>query len=360
MVTPPLPVRPACSATLAVTEAQKSADVSEASPAASARVRVTLGKRSNLPRIEFRKSQRRDFTYFVAAFTASLLSWVVWLLPSAFSRWLALRIGDLGYHLSNKWRENVESNLSHVLDLPASAEQIRDIARKVFQTSMLNMVDLLNTPHQSGQDILDSLHITEGDWGIVDECLLHGNGAIIVTAHLGPFDFVANSLKLKGFPLTVLTARTTSRLIFDLVLFLRRSHDLPLIEASSSGVREVMKVLQEGQCIGLATDRDFFLSGRSVEFFGEETSLPGGAARLARETGACIIPMFTMRRRGSLELRIKEAFNVPKTADRSTDLENGMSRIVRALEETISQAPEQWVMFQRVWPDDESIGQPKS
>jgi phosphatidylinositol dimannoside acyltransferase len=70
--------------------------------------------------------------------------------------------------------------------------------------------------------------------------------------------------------------------------------------------------------------------------------------------------MFTMRRRGSLELRIKEAFNVPKTADRSTDLENGMSRIVRALEETISQAPEQWVMFQRVWPDDESIGQPKS
>ena len=85
-----------------------------------------LIERSHLPRIEFRKSQRRDATFYLAAFLAAALSWVVRFVPDAFEDWVALRLGDLSYLLSKSWRANVNSNISHVIDEQPGSARRRD------------------------------------------------------------------------------------------------------------------------------------------------------------------------------------------------------------------------------------------
>jgi KDO2-lipid IV(A) lauroyltransferase len=132
---------------------------------------------------------------------------------------------------------------------------------------------------------------------VLDRAVERGQGVIVLTAHLGSFDTMGSALSVHGYPLAALTARTTSRFAFEFVSFLRQSHRVELIEASSTGVREAITRLRDGKVLCLLSDRDFFVNGRKVAFFGEETTLPIGAARMARDTGATIVPIFTVRHR---------------------------------------------------------------
>lgn len=307
--------------------------------------------RSHLPRIEFRKSQRRDVVFYLAAFLAAFLSWCMRFIPNGLEDWAARRIGDLSYLVSRQWRANVESNIAHVIDEPETSARVRRTARSIFQTNALNVVTLLRAPHQSPDELLATLQLTHESWNVIEDALARGRGVIVLTAHLGSFDTMGSALAARGYPIAALTARTTSRFAFEFISFLRQSHRLKLIEASSSGVREAIKVLHEGKILCLLSDRDFFLSGRNVEFFGEKTTLPIGAARLARDTGASVVPIFTVRQGLTHALMIEPSFTVPKTGNRELDIDSAVRLTTGSLEKGISTAPDQWVMFQRVWPE---------
>jgi KDO2-lipid IV(A) lauroyltransferase len=209
---------------------------------------------------------------------------------------------------------------------------------------------MLLVPHLSSDEIKRRVFVQHGDWSILENALARGKGVILVTAHLGGFDFVGQALHHRGYRLTTVTGRTTSRFLFDAVTFLRRSHAMPIVEASPSGVRRVIQALRRGECAVFLTDRDFFQNGKTVRFFGHETTLPPGAVRIARDTGAAIVPMFTTRQDGRHALFIEPAFTVAKTDDVDADIARGLDQIVRILERAIGRAPDQWVMFQRVWP----------
>lgn len=114
----------------------------------------------------------------------------------------------------------------------------------------------------------------------------------------------------------------------------------------------MIRLLNRGEMIILLSDRDFFLSGRETMFFDEPTTLPIGAVRLARDTGAPIIPFFAYRRKRGNDLVIREPIMVPRTENREADVAAGLDQVARELEQAIRKAPDQWVLFQRVWPED--------
>lgn len=283
-----------------------------------------------------------------------MLSWIVRLTPDAIVDVIARRIGDLSFLISKQWRSNVASNLSHVLDLSPDSARIQRTTRAIFQTNALNIATLLRSPHQGSNQLLRSMDLPSGNWDILDEALARKKGVIVLTAHLGSFDTMGSAVRARGYPLAALTARTTNRFAFEFVSFLRQSHDLELIEASSSGVREAIAHLRAGKVLCLLSDRDFFLNGREIAFFGEETTLPIGTIRLARDTGATIVPIFTIRQGRHHQLMIEPPFTIEKTQDRDADIAAGMIRMVRILENAISLAPDQWVMFQQVWPESQT------
>jgi lauroyl/myristoyl acyltransferase len=306
--------------------------------------------RSHLPRVEFRREERREIVYWLAVFTAIALSWTMRLLPEQARDWLARRGGDLTFRYAKKYRDNVLDNLRHVLGPSATTDELNRAARGVFRVNAENFRDLLLVPHLSPDAIKRRVHVVDGDWSILDSALAKGNGVVLITAHLGAFDFVGQALHQHGYRLTTVTGRTTSRFLFDAVTFLRRSHAMPIVEASPSGVRKVIQALRRGEIAVFLTDRDFFLNGRPVRFFGDQTTLPPGAVRIARDTGAMIVPMFTTRQGGHHALSIEPAFEVQKTDDVEADIARGLETVVQVLERAIGRAPEQWVMFQRVWP----------
>ncbi len=300
----------------------------------------------------FQREERHEFRYLLAIFLADMLSLLIWLIPTAVRYAIADRVGDTFRVMTHTYRDNVEANVSQVLGVETDDPEVAEATRSIFRTSSRNFVDLMTMARQSRKELLKSLVITsEGEWEPVDRALEAGRGVILVAAHLGAFDSVGQIFRARGYNLTIVTGRTTSRFIFDGVTHLRGTRGVTLVEPTPSGVRHAIRALRNNEIAVFVCDRDFFQNGRTVEFFGRTTTLPPGPVRIARDTGAVVLPVMTWRTRRGHEMELLPQFTIDKTSDLEADMRNGMRRLVGLLEEGIRPRVRQWVMFQRVWPE---------
>ncbi len=306
--------------------------------------------RSHLPRVGFRLEERHHIRRLLSITLAIVASWTVRLMPERFRRYVGGKGGELSYRLSRSYRQSVAANLRQVLGPSTSETELQETVRRVFRNSGKNLADMLLVPHLDAREIAERVRLVSGNWSYLDDTFAAGKGAIIITGHLGAFDFIGQALHHRGYQLTSVTGRTTSRFLFDAVTFLRRSHDMRLVEASPSGVRQVIRALRRGEGAVFLTDRDFFQNGKPVRFFGRETTLSPGAVRIARDTGAAIVPVFGVRTHDGHGLILEPPFHVEKTGDLDADVARGLAQIVAALERVIGANPDQWVIFQQVWP----------
>lgn len=300
----------------------------------------------------FQREERHEFRYLLAVFLAELFSWLLWLIPAPLRYAIADRVGDTFRVTTHTYRDNVEANVSQVLGSDLDDPAVADAARSIFRTSSRNFVDLMTMGRLSRKKLLDSLVITsEGGWAPLDRALEAGKGVILVAGHLGAFDSVGQIFGARGYKLTIVTGRTTSRFIFDGVTHLRGSRGAALVEPTPSGVRQAIRSLRNKEIAVFVCDRDFFQNGRTVEFFGRTTTLPPGPVRIARDTGAIVLPVMTWRTRRGHEMQLLPQFTIEKTNDMEADMRKGMRHLVDVLEEGIRPRVRQWVMFQRVWPE---------
>jgi KDO2-lipid IV(A) lauroyltransferase len=282
---------------------------------------------------------------------AKVLSQVPRLLPLTVGYWLADRCGDLTYLLFPTYRRSVAENLAHVLGDRTNAPRVHRLARRTFQISARNFYDLLRMRHMSTPDFRRAVTLSGESRQVLARVLEAGKGGIVVTAHFSAFDFASQILVVEGYPLVTLAARTVPEFVYAAVTWLRLSKGMRLEDATPGGMRRVLQALRGGQFIGLLSDRDFFQNGVPVRFFGRDTSLPVGAAKLARQTGAPVVPVFVRRRDGSYELSVEEPYYAERTDDAERDVRATLEWIVSTFEQHIRESPEQWVMFQKVWTD---------
>jgi KDO2-lipid IV(A) lauroyltransferase len=300
----------------------------------------------------FRRENRQHIRRFIAVEVARVCSWFARTLPTAIRYWIADRMGDLMYWLIPGYRKNVRRNLAHVLGSGAMVETRGPEVREVFRTSARNWSDLLVVPGRSSATFDADVEVPASDIAYLDAALAQGKGCVIITAHLGAFDFLGHYLHSKGYKLSIVTGRTTARIVFDAVTHLRHSNGLGLVEATPSGVRTAIQAVRNGECAVFAVDRDFFQNGIQVTLFGATTTLPPGAVRIARDSFAPIVPIFSRRTDLGHKITIHPPFNVERTGDVHADLHAGMTKVVASLETAISAVPHQWVMFQSVWPSE--------
>lgn len=305
---------------------------------------------------QFRKEDRREVRYRLSIACALVLSWTFWLVPGPIRGWIADRFGDAFYRLSSTYPRNVRENVATVQRyIGDTTNDPEPLVRSIFRTSARNFMDLITIPRQPDSTFNNSVKLVRGSWETLDGALEGNKGAILVTGHVGCFDFIGPVITTRGYRMTIVTGRTTSRFIFDGVTWLRGSRGAELVEPTPSGVRSVMRALRRNELAVFLTDRDFFQNGHDVVFMGEPTTLPPGPVRIARETGAPLVPIFTRRTAKGHELSIGEPFHVERTDDLRADVARGMERLVRALEAGISSSLDQWVMFQRVWPEQKRV-----
>lgn len=295
--------------------------------------------------------------YRISVALTATLSWIAWLMPQRLRKQVAIAGGNLYLRYFPTYRANVMDNLRHAM--PDATELEIDLAtRSVFHQAAFNFIDLFLIPHVGRKPISTKQDpLIGGSWSYLDDALALGKGAIILTAHLGPFDYIMQFLNQRGYRITSVTGRTTSRFVFDGITWLRRRNHSAIVEASPSGIKQVFQALKRGECAAFLGDYDFSGSGFPVKMFGGTTRVPQGPVRIARDTGAPIVPLFSRRVGDRHHLILLPPFQVPKTRNKDADLREGLHKIAASIEYAVSRTPDQWVMFQRLFlPERDAPG----
>lgn len=199
---------------------------------------------------------------------------------------------------------------------------------------------------------LDARMTTSG-LEILEGAAAAGNGVILVTPHLGGWDFGGAWFASKGYKLTVVVEPLEPPELFEWFADMRRGIGLEIVPLGPSAGTTILRRLKEGRIVALVSDRDLTGTGVPVTFFGEETTLPSGPATLALRTGAALLPVavYFEGREGHRGV-VRPPVDVVRTGSFREDVQRVMQAVAHEFEELIRVAPSQWHLFQPNWPSD--------
>ncbi len=180
------------------------------------------------------------------------------------------------------------------------------------------------------------------------EALSYGKGVVLATAHSGNWELLGASLAMYGFPLVAVVQKQTNG---DMDKFINENRTRAGMHVTyKTGVREMVRMLGEGQVIGLLMDQDAHRDGVMVEFFGRLASTPQGAAALARMKDAPIVSAFiTENKDGTHEVILHPPVWVQKTSSRDEDLLLTTQQLTNVIEQHIRNASHEWFWLHNRW-----------
>jgi lauroyl/myristoyl acyltransferase len=232
------------------------------------------------------------------------------------------------------------------------AALIRRLSRRTFKEYARYWADGSRLPYLSESAVRSKFRFESGE----DElraAFARGRGVVMALPHVGSWEWGGAWLALEGMPMTAVVERLEPERLFEWFLAQRAGMGLtgiPLGERSSSGL---LRALKEGNVAGLVSDRDLVGNGVEVEFFGEKTTLPGGAATLALRTGAALLPVVVYSGPGDAHTGV---VHPPIDTTRTGSLRDDVTRVTQELahifEGDIRAHPEQWHLYQPNWPSD--------
>jgi lauroyl/myristoyl acyltransferase len=271
-------------------------------------------------------------------------------LPPQIGYWLACRAGWLLYAFYPHLRSTLAHNIRHVLGPDASEREVRSRVRQACVNIAKGHYDLFRVSRLSTEKIKEMVQIEGMEY--LQQALDRGKGVVVISAHFGNVDLVAQVPLAYGIPIVGAALHVKPERLFRYALKLRQSHGLRLIPADGP-LMELFRALRRGEIVALPCDRAIADNTREVDFFGSPARLPDGPLRLALRTGAAVVPAFALRLPDdSFLVQIEPALELPQTDDTEEALTAGMRQVVSALERHISRHPEQWLVAVPVWPMD--------
>jgi phosphatidylinositol dimannoside acyltransferase len=181
-----------------------------------------------------------------------------------------------------------------------------------------------------------------------------GKGVVLALPHVGGWEWGGRYLAIDGMPMTTVAERVEPPALYDWFVGQRRAMTLTVVALGDEGSGQVvMKALRDGKLVGLLCDRDLAGNGIGVEFFGERTTMPAGPATLALRTGAALlVAVVFLGPRGQHLGVISSPIDTSRQGTLRQDVARITQDLARHFEDHIRQAPEQWHMYQPIWPSD--------
>jgi KDO2-lipid IV(A) lauroyltransferase len=180
----------------------------------------------------------------------------------------------------------------------------------------------------------------------VDEAISTGKGLLFLTPHLGCFEVLGQAYAdLYGQngqrPMTVLFRPPRQAWLAKLVIASRARPGLATAPTSLAGVKQMLKALKGGGCVGLLPDQVPPQSqGLWTPFFGKDAYTMTLSARLATQTGATVLVAWGQR----LSWGRGYVVHVSALPEPLTDqLQPAVAQINLAMQSLIQQSPGQYL-----------------
>jgi phosphatidylinositol dimannoside acyltransferase len=284
------------------------------------------------------------------------LGWpVVCHLPESWAQHAFRLLADLAWRRQGPRVQVLEGNLRRVIGSQAPGGQLRGLSRQVMRSYARYWLEVFRLPVMPAGRLLAGMHVT-GHVQTAFGCRAVGRGVILALPHMGNYDLAGAWLIAKGAgPVTVVAERLKPESVYDRFVAFREGLGLEVLPASggaSSAFGILALRLRAGKMIGLVCDRDLTGRGMEVEFFGEKARMMGGAAALAVQTNAALMPVILWFDGEQWAAHVHAEIPVPADGDAEQKAAAMMQEVARLFEAGVRAHPQDWHMLQRVFVAD--------
>ena len=287
------------------------------------------------------------FEYFAYRLAVALFG----LLPEALMRRTGRALGTLAYSRADGRRRMAIRHMTRVLGAEAEVEAA---AREVFAAYGRYWAEVFWVRSRRVPVMLDRIAVEGLDR--VKAAQATGRGMIFVLPHVGNWEVAGSVAHDLGLELIAVAENLPNPRLTRWFVDVRKAFgiDAVLADGSANVMGLLTEGLQRGAAVALVMDRNIGDGGVGVEFFGERTELPGGAAALAARLDVPVFPVAAFFADGAgHHLVIEPPVDIPTEGPGRIAV--GTQRIAAALEALIRREPTQWHILQPNWPSDRAV-----
>lgn len=263
---------------------------------------------------------------------------------------VAFAVGLLSYLLATEQRRGMRANLRVV----TGRNDVELLLISSFYNYCRNWTDVMLMLRLRGSS-LQALIARRSSQKALDDALAAGNGAILVSPHLGNWELGGLGLADLGYRLNVLTFREPDDKVNELREKVRGERGIGIIyvdrdDTSPLAIIEAINALRRNEILCLLGERDGSSNTIMIDFFGQNTSFPTGAAYLSLASGAPVIPVFVLLEGDRYATLMDDPIYFKGGhGQHAQAIRSGMERLAAVFERYIKQYPDQWYNFFDFW-----------
>jgi lauroyl/myristoyl acyltransferase len=260
-------------------------------------------------------------------------------LPAAWLEPLGALFGACAYHALSSLRRQAEQHAALALE-PGRA---RLVARRCFSNAGRHL-GLSLLLRRAATRATDLVRVPDEALATLRSALAPGRGAIVISAHIGPFELIPAALEELGVATAIVVRESHDPALDPLIDAHRRARGSQVIHRGAAGAASrIVHALAAGKALGLLPDIGASVESRPALLCGRRVLLPVGPQRLAlRLSLPLLVCVLEPRAAGhgpgtqrfSLSIR-----RLPALADEVTATE----LVAHELSESILRAPEHWL-----------------
>ncbi len=272
----------------------------------------------------------------------------VGVLPRGLARSAGRLIGTAAFTAFGRLRGVGRSNLQRAF--PGLAPRDRErILRGVYRRLAEQLAEFCQMPAYTRESLSHAIRY-EGLEHYV-QAKERGKGVLELTGHLGAWELSSFYHSLMGFPMGMVIRRLDNPLVDAMVNRIRCMHGNRIFHKDDFA-RGLLSEMRAGGTVGIPMDTNMTPpQGLFVPFFGTLACTASGLARVARKTGAAVLPGFLLwePREGMYVLHFGPELEVSATGDQEEDALVNTARYTAVIEDYVRRYPDQWLWMHRRW-----------
>lgn len=264
----------------------------------------------------------------------------------------------VAYRLGNIAADRVSQNPSATRQLRKNLARVmgcspEEVPQGLIRASMRSYlrywVEAFRLPSIASPELADEVESTSIGLEAVTDAIAEGKSIVIPLPHCGNWDMAGMWLVNRSGQFSTVAERLKPEVLYDAFVEYRESLGFKILPLTGGkpAMPQLQKQLEEGGVVCLLSDRDFGGHGVPVTFFGEETTMPVGAAKLAQETGALLMPAGLAYIHNGWQFKVH-----PPIPTENRSLDDIVQDVASCFESDIAQHPADWHMMQPLWPAD--------
>jgi KDO2-lipid IV(A) lauroyltransferase len=269
------------------------------------------------------------------------------MLPPAALRRISASIAAQYCRSNQTRREVVIENLLPPLEF--DRKKAESVCRELYRQFGVKLADLWR--YEAGR-ALRPVQVQVGQWERFEAARSRGRGLLLLTPHLGNWEFGAPFLRERGVSLLVITQAEPQSAFTKLREASRARWGIEtlVIGENPFAFVEVIRRLEQGAVIALLVDRPPAASAVTIKLFGHRFSASIAPAELARASGCALLPVCIPRTGNDYAVEVYPEIFYDRAGLGSREARANLTQeIMKLFEPVIRKHLNQWFHFVPLW-----------